>query len=99
MGATFNEGHDGAQGLAVAANWVGAILDRNHRTVGPTEDILLIKRPLARPERPEDRAILNQKGGTVRVRVVDELMHVPSEDLLGRIEAQELERGGVAEGA
>ena len=57
-GCDVNEGHHGAEGLAVAADRVGPVLDRDRRSVGPPEDVLLAEGPLAGPEGPEDRAFL-----------------------------------------
>ena len=74
---------------------MGPVLDGDGRTVGPPEDIFLAKRPFAGPEGPEDRAILDVVGVPVFVGMVDQVVHVPAEDLLGRLEPEKLKADGL----
>ena len=94
-----DEGDDRPEDLAVAVDGVRAILDGDGPAIGPVEIILDAEDPYARMERLVDRAEVRRKGRPVGVAVVDELVHVATEDIVGRNEPKQAERRGIAEGA
>ena len=95
-GLDVGEGHDRTAPVRHVER-DGDVGHREHRAVAPEEPVQLARHGLARGPRQQHRALGGRIRRAVRSLVVDGLVAVAPEELVGRVVAQCRDRGGVGE--